>query len=57
MFETLCESKLSSSSKAHPKRRSTTAARVGGGRGGSVADETITDGARMAATKERGMRR
>ena len=57
MFETLCESKLSSSSKAHPKRRSTTAARVGGGRGGSVADETITDGARMAATTERGMRR
>jgi hypothetical protein len=58
MFETLCEGKLSSSSsKAHPKRRSTTAARVGGGRGGSVADETITDGTRTAATTERGMRR
>ena len=28
-----------------------------GGRGGSVADKTITDGATMAATTERGMRR
>ena len=28
-----------------------------GGRGGSVADETITDGATTAATTERGMRR
>jgi hypothetical protein len=28
-----------------------------GGRGGSVADKTITDGVRMAATTERGMRR
>ena len=28
-----------------------------GGRGGSVTDETITDGARTAATTERGMRR
>jgi hypothetical protein len=28
-----------------------------GGRGGSVADETITDGVTMAGTTERGMRR
>ena len=28
-----------------------------GGRGGSVADKTITDGATTAATTERGMRR
>ena len=28
-----------------------------GGQGGSIADETITDGATMAATTERGMRR
>jgi hypothetical protein len=59
-FETLCEGEPSSSlSTARPKRRSpeTTADRGEGGRGGSVADETITVEATTAATTERGMRR
>jgi hypothetical protein len=51
-FETLCEGEPSSPlSTARPKRRGE------GGRGRSVADETITDGATTAATMERGMRR
>jgi hypothetical protein len=57
MFETLCEGEPSSSlSTARPKRRSSETSGEGG-RGGSVADATFTDGAKTTATTERGMRR
>ena len=58
MFKTLCEGKplsSSSSSTTRPKRQSPETTICEGGRGGSVADEMITDGSRTAATTERGM--
>ena len=56
MFKTLCEGEPALlSSMAQPEAPIIGDDRGEGGRGGSVADERITDGARTSATTERGI--